>query len=215
MDRLTPETFREGSIHSVGIEALSGPKKVVLWAITHEDEQRIWQVGTKRQWLVNGQGVSGVLKDIRNAWQAAGVLVRYWTVYPYAPAIRPHFQEREMYRNAQHGGAINAYLVFERRTTPAGDSMDEGDTVNWYVRTDCRPEDVRCVDDVLPAEEARDILSGAQALAEEILGWLAGFGLRYATPLSAVSPTGRTCVSLGWRWSGKRFFAVNRYYLDC
>jgi len=198
-------------MHTVVVEALSGPKKMALWANPHDEELRVWQVGTTRHWPANGQRVSDVLKGVRDAWHAAGVLVRSWTTAPLGPNSRPHFQEREFYSNAQHGGAINAYLVFKRLQAPDDDEMDmdTGDTTSWYVVTDCRPEDVRCVDDVLPAEEAKE------ELAHEILGWLAGFGLRYATPLSDISPTGRTYVTLYWRWSGKRFFAQNCAKLDC
>ena len=114
MDRLTSETFRDGSMHTVVVEALSGPKKMALWANPHDEENLVWQVGTTRNWSANGQRVGDVLKGIRDAWHAAGVLVRSWTTAPIARDYRPHFQEREFYRNAQHGGAINAYLVFKR-----------------------------------------------------------------------------------------------------
>jgi hypothetical protein len=203
MDRLTPATFREGSIHSVGIEALSGPKQVALWANPHEKKQRVWELGTRRVWQVNsancrGQGVNSVLADIENAWKSAGVVVRYWTVYPYAPAIRPHFQV-EGYK-ANHGGAINAYLVFKRRKMAGPESdMGDGDEVTWYVRTDCSPEGLM--------KMSESYVSG---VVSTIVSWLTGFGLRYAhvgTPPNA-------CVGLNWRWQGKRLIVQNSFYLD-
>ena len=198
MDRLNPKTFREGGMHCVEIEALSGPKRVTLWANPHEEKQRVWHLGTNRVWQVNGQGVAGVLADIRKAWGLAGVYVRSWTTYAYAPNIRPHIRV-EGYK-ANHGGAINAYLVWERRKHPTADAdMGDGDEVTWFLWLDCRPEDL------LKTSE-----SYTEGAVSNIVHQLQDYGLRYAH----VGTPPNVCVGLNWRWQGKRLIVQNSYYLD-